>query len=395
MTISPAQAFFNLFYCCALLVPSCVFGQGYSLRGIILDEELKPVPYSSVVIKDDSTKILLGTISDLTGNFKLQLPAHYDNDTLKISSVGFETLLIAMRQIRKSGMSEFRLRTSTTTLPAVVFRGLTARQLIEACVKEIPVNYRNVSFLNSAYYWKATKEDSVYKAMEEGTLTVDEDHGLDASNRSFSYDSVVRRGEAQRNFISFDDHKNLFFFDFIRTGSGITNLDNLNEWKLEYLNINSEHALNATVVKATRHDKLGHFIIYINPMDYSFERVEFSYQWPSTLHSLDNSKLYKLDYVNGVVQYQKTDKKYSIKYLFCSFAYSICERYTFKKVLSRVTDFEFTLLSSAELKYGMRARKRPPILNNKQVIVNTPAYCGAVMALEGRSESCNFQKTTP
>jgi hypothetical protein len=375
-------------------VPSCVFGQGYSLRGTILDDESKPIPYSSVLIKDDSTKILLGTISDLAGNFKLQLPACYDNDTLKISSVGFETLLITVRQIRKSGMSEFRLRTSTTTLPTIVFRGLTARQLIEACVKEIPVNYRNVSFHNSAYYWRATREDSVYKAMEEGTLTVDEDHGLHDSRRSFRDDSVTRRGEAQKSFITFDDFKNLFFFDFIRTGSGITNLENLNEWKLEYLNIDSEHAVNATLVKATRHDRLGHFIIYINPMDYSFERVEFSYQWPSTLHPLDNSRLYKLDHVKGVVQYQKTDKKYSIKYLFCSFAYSICERYTFKKVLSRATDFEFTLLSSVEVKYGKAPGKRYPMLNNKQVIVNTSAYCAAVMALGGRSESCNFQKTT-
>jgi hypothetical protein len=105
--------------------------------------------------------------------------------------------------------------------------------------------------------------------------------------------------------------------------------------------------------------------------------------------SLDNSKLYKLEYVNGVVQYQKTDKKYGIKYLFCSYKYSIYEQYTFKKVLSRTTDFEFTLLSSLELKYGTRSKKQNEPSRDKQVIVNTTQYCAAVAALGANTRFCD------
>lgn len=377
-----------LIECASILITTSSFGQT-RIQGSIIDEQLNAVPYSSITIKDDSTHLLLGTISDLHGHFTLSLPSHYDNDTLKISSVGFETLRIPISQIRDQSIKEFRLRQSATMLPGIVFKGLTAKQLIEACVKEIPINYRNASFDNSAYYWRATKEDSAYKAMDEGIVFVREDHAQ-GSKRSFTYDSIIERGVRVDNFISFDNFENLFFFDFVRTGSGVTNPDNLNEWKFEFLNINSEQSLHSTVVKATRHDKLGHFIIYVNPMDYAFERVEFSYKWPSTLHPLGESKLYRIDYVDGVVQYQKTSKKYGIKYLFCSFAYSVYQQYTFKKLFSRATDFEFTLLSSREMKYGSKSYTND--VNGKRVVVNTQRYCDALKAFEGSSPLCETNK---
>jgi hypothetical protein len=317
------QSFVLLFQCC-LLIGSRAFGQTHLLHGTLLDEESNPIPYSSVIVKDDSTKILLGTISDLSGNFVLNLPAHYENDTVRISSVGFETALITVRQMTRTTKNEFHLRQSTTTLPTIVVRGLSAKHLIETCVEEIPSNYRDISFHNRAYYWRSTKEDSTYKSIDEGMITLHEDHDMNGTKRLFNYDSIKRSGIDQPAFISLDDLESLFFFDFVRTGSGITNPDNLDEWKFQYLNIEHEEAHHSLVVKATRHDKLGHFIIYINPLDYSFERVEFSYRWPSNLHILNNS-LYKLEYINGVVQYQKTDKKYGIKYLFCSYKYLMYE----------------------------------------------------------------------
>ena len=353
-----------------------------------MDHASNPVPYAAIMVKDDSTKILRGTISDLDGNFRLAVSERYSNDTLKISSVGFETLFVVIEKLTLKEKQIFRLLESVTTLETILFQDLTPKELLVKCIKEIPKNYRNVSFNNKAFYWKTVMQDSVYKSIEESHITVQEDHSLNSSTRSFTYDSTTRTGASAEGFINFDNIENLFYFDFIRTGSGITNLDNLNEWKLQYVNVDTKEFINSTVIEATRIDKLGKFKVYINSHDYSFARVEFSYKWPSHFHIINSTMLYKLSNIEGIVQYQKTDKKYSIKYLYVNVDYSVYKLLTFDKVFSRRTDFEFTLLSSLETEYNTKLRAKDNKFKRRPVIVNSTRYCSALTALGCEREFC-------
>jgi hypothetical protein len=195
-------------------------------------------------------------------------------------------------------------------------------------------------------------------------------------------------GNPAEVFIEFDNIDNLFYFDFIRTGSGITNLSNLDEWKCEYMSTPTPDFNNSTVIQATRDDKLGQFKIYINAHDYSFARIEFSYKWPPGSHHLNDSLDYSLNTVDGIVQYQKTDKKYSIKYFYVSTSYTAYKRYTSKAAFSRNTIFELTLLSSVETKFRGEAPAMADHFEWSPAIVNTHEYCLARTALRGDSQAC-------
>ena len=365
-----------------------LFSKGIEIYGTLSDDASTPLPYVSVMIKDDATQVLRGTISDLNGNFKIFLDDEFKNDTLRFSCVGFETRSIPVPRLRIGAHQVVRLNASTTMLETMIFEDLKPSELLRKCIEEIGANYRNVSFVNEAFYWKAVKQDSVYKSLEEAHMRIREDHSAKHSRRFFTYDSVLLTGESATNFIILDSIENLFFFDFIRAGSGITNPDNLEEWKCEYLNVDSKEFMNSTVIQATRRDNLGQFRIYINGHDYSFARIEFSYRWPDQKHALNDSLVYKLSHVEGIVQYQKTDQKYSIKYLYVNTHYTAYKPYTSDKIFSRSTDFEFTLLSSLEMAYKApgRAATRRPV--GRPVIVNTIAYCKARRALGLRSAFC-------
>jgi hypothetical protein len=366
------------------------FAQQNEVSGTILDSASAPIPYVSIVVKDDSTDVLRGTISDLSGKFKLHLDHRYDNDTLKFSSVGFAPLFIPVQSVKGQQELIVRLHESTTTLQTILIEDLTPKELLTRCINAIAENYLNISFVNTAFYWKAIKEDSVYKSMQEALVTVHEHHSPQGSTRAFSYDSTTTTGDPPKAFIELDNIENLFFFDFIRTGSGITNLPNLDEWKCEYINVATGEFRNSTVIQATRKDKLGQFRIYINASDYSFARIEFSYKWPPGPHPLNHSMLYNLNSVDGIVQYQKTNKKYGIKYLYVKTAYTAYRKFRRETAFNRNTIFELTLLSSSEMKFHSDSDVLTTTRQSewKPVIVNTAEYCKARAALGGDCEVC-------
>lgn len=367
---------------------SLVLGQGIEIKGIVSDNASAPLPYASVIVKDDSTQAFRGTISDLTGNFSLSLSDIYYNDTIRFSSVGFRKLLVPVRALLTGRKEKIILSESDTILDTVIFQDLKPKELIIKCIKEVPHNYLNVSFSNEGFYWKSVKEDSVFKSHEEALVSLHESHSEKGSRRDFLYDSIASLGVPLKNYIVLDSVENLFYFDFIRSGSGIINLSTIDEWKFEYLNINSKEFRNATVVQAKRGDGLVRFNIYINTNDYSFERIEFQYRWNQDFHDLNKSLLYNVDKVEGVVQYEKTNRKYSVKYLFIETEYSAYKKYTFKKQFSRITSFEFTLLSSLEMKYNTKFKNNDRNFSFKPVIVNTNAYCKATSSLGRKIDLC-------
>ena len=367
---------------------SFALGQGIEIKGVISDTASIPLPYASVTIKDDSTQAFRGTISDLTGNFSLSLSDIYHNDTVAFSSVGFKKLLVPVSTLLTGHKEKIFLSASDTVLDTVIFQDLKPKELIIKCIKEVPHNYLNVSFSNEGFYWKSVKEDSVFKSHEEGLVSLHEHHSERGSRRNFLYDSITKLGDPLKNYIVLDSVENLFYFDFIRSGSGIINLATIDEWKFEYLTINSKEFRNATVVQAKRGDDLIRFNIYINTNDYSFDRIEFQYRWNKDFHDLNKLLLYNIDKVEGIVQYQKTNRKYSVKYLFVETEYSAYKKYTFRKQFSRITSFEFTLLSSLEMKYNTKFKVSDRNVSFKPVIVNTNVYRKAISSLGRKNDHC-------
>ena len=76
---------------------SFTFAQS-AFKGVVTDEESKqPVPYVSIGIINKAS----GTVSNVNGEFKIDLDANItDNDTLKFSSIGFESRAFLVGELK-------------------------------------------------------------------------------------------------------------------------------------------------------------------------------------------------------------------------------------------------------------------------------------------------------
>ncbi len=101
-----------------LLVPGGVFAQTITVKGVVTDEYDDPIIGATVAVKGAATT---GTITDLDGNFTLNVPA---NATLLVSFVGMET-----QEVKAvSGETlNIKLKDSAEALDEVVVLGYSSR----------------------------------------------------------------------------------------------------------------------------------------------------------------------------------------------------------------------------------------------------------------------------
>ncbi|MBS1502035.1 MAG: carboxypeptidase-like regulatory domain-containing protein [Bacteroidetes bacterium] len=73
-----------------------------ALHGQVVDQQLKtPLPYCSIGIPGKP----IGTVSDSLGHFELTIPSVYDDDSLQVSLIGFNTAKLSIRSIVKQNHS--------------------------------------------------------------------------------------------------------------------------------------------------------------------------------------------------------------------------------------------------------------------------------------------------
>lgn len=78
------------FLCFLYLLPSIIFSQN-KISGVISGDRNIPLAFATIFITDikDTSKIILGTISDLYGNYRLS-PVNKGNYSMNITSLGYE-----------------------------------------------------------------------------------------------------------------------------------------------------------------------------------------------------------------------------------------------------------------------------------------------------------------
>jgi len=87
-----------------LLILSSTFLQSQTvIKGSLIDKTTKEtLPYVNIGVIGKN----LGTVSDINGNFKIELPKQHDNDTLRISMIGYETLDFIASDFKKKNQEK-------------------------------------------------------------------------------------------------------------------------------------------------------------------------------------------------------------------------------------------------------------------------------------------------
>jgi hypothetical protein len=124
-----------LFVAIAMMFPTQAFSQ-MMVKGKVTEEDTDPIPYASVKLMHHTS----GIVTDTAGNFKLTVPSSKQNDTIIISSVGYESLKIPVRSAIKK--QAFILKTSAAKMDAVIIKSF-GKESIAGAQSEIVGYFRS------------------------------------------------------------------------------------------------------------------------------------------------------------------------------------------------------------------------------------------------------------
>jgi len=121
----------------------------------ILDQESEqPVIYATVILQQAK----IGVISDDNGNFRIPGIYKIRQDTLKISSIGYETLFVPLEEQKENDINIILLSPKVESLDEVSLlfqknkKKMSAGRIVKEAIKRIPDNYPVRPFSYIGYY---------------------------------------------------------------------------------------------------------------------------------------------------------------------------------------------------------------------------------------------------
>ncbi|GEM_PF-2138831 len=136
------------------------YAQAIRIHGIIIQSESSLIiPNINIFLKDNR----IGTVSDQSGSFSLNLPSSYANGYLYFSGVGYQKDSLLIRDI-KSPVT-IKLQPETYRLTEVyVMPDSTLLTLLRRAYAKIPDNYPTVPTMYEGFYRESTKNNKKEQA---------------------------------------------------------------------------------------------------------------------------------------------------------------------------------------------------------------------------------------
>ena len=173
-----------LLFLAFLWSPFFLIGQDYDnfLNGLLLEESTRePVAFATIRVKNKA----IGVISNSDGSFRIPKSFQQEGEFLEVSSMGIETLTIAISNLLKNKINVFYLKPTFFELNESIVTGklksLSAKDIIRYAINNIKVNYPDDKFAYVGYYrdyqLKNDKyvnlNEAIIKVMDKGFMTTD------------------------------------------------------------------------------------------------------------------------------------------------------------------------------------------------------------------------------
>ena len=131
---------------------------------IIEKHNNEPVPFANIAIVGKS----LGSVSNLNGEFILKVPPALVTDTIGISCIGFQTLILPIKEAGK--LNIFEIETEYVPIQEVIIRNTDPLYLIRSALKKIPENYDDSPSLLTSFYRETITRGDHYLGITEAVL---------------------------------------------------------------------------------------------------------------------------------------------------------------------------------------------------------------------------------
>lgn len=163
------------------------------VKGRIIDGATnQAVPFASIFIAGSS----VGTVANTEGDFVLKIPGTYINDSLLISCMAYESLVLGIDQLDDE-QNLLRLRSIPIPLEEVTIVNKDARDLITSALANIRINYSNDPMSVTTFYRESIQKGRKYVAVSEAVL-----EGYKSSySSSFEMDQVsIKKARKSSDF---------------------------------------------------------------------------------------------------------------------------------------------------------------------------------------------------
>jgi hypothetical protein len=120
----------------------------YQVKGRIVDSNTdEPVAIASIFIAGSS----VGTVANMDGDFILKIPKEYRKDSLVISNMGYESLMVGIDHFN-SEQNLVQLKAIPIPLEEVTIVNEDARKLIISAIEKIRNNYSVDPLMVTTFY---------------------------------------------------------------------------------------------------------------------------------------------------------------------------------------------------------------------------------------------------
>lgn len=149
-------SYLYLFLSILLLHPNLNAQEKTEILCQVIDESSnKPVIYATILLKENK----LGVISDEDGNFRIPYRFKQQSDTLRISSIGYQTTYFELTDMMEEQVNVLVITPKIESLDEVTLVSdknkkskLSARKIVKNAIDNIPINYPKEKFSYIAYY---------------------------------------------------------------------------------------------------------------------------------------------------------------------------------------------------------------------------------------------------
>jgi len=165
------------------------------LKGKVIDESNDtPVPFATIAVMGEN----YGVITNEDGSFSLPVDKVSGNDTLRISSLGYKTVKVAVSSFTDGVISTIVIPQQYYSIKEVLVKGkkvrrLPARKMMLKAVSLLEKNYPVDSFLIDAYYRDYMKVNDKYVNLYEAHVEI-EDMGFESDDYKTSHIRLINGG---------------------------------------------------------------------------------------------------------------------------------------------------------------------------------------------------------
>jgi len=177
------------------------------VEGYIYDaKEKEPIPFATIKVKGWAK----GVVTNRNGSFRVPEKFSELNDTLVLTSIGYETKVVSIQQMMAKKFNVIFLNPHVYGLEETIVyararkRKLSAKAIVRKAIRAIPENFPNQPFSLTGYYRDYQWHEDDYLNLNEAILSV-YDQGFeskDSQSTQFALHSILANKNFPRDSIS-------------------------------------------------------------------------------------------------------------------------------------------------------------------------------------------------